>query len=48
MEFKKLLEIRSEESWKKYIPTLYIDCVIFSFHENELQVLLLKLRDREE
>ncbi|MCR4033811.1 MULTISPECIES: NUDIX hydrolase [Flavobacterium] len=48
MEFKKLLETRSEESWKKYIPTLSIDCVIFSFHENELQVLILKMKDREE
>lgn len=48
MEFKKLLEIRSAESWERFIPTLSIDCAIFSFHENELQVLTLKMKDREE
>ncbi|WP_428232813.1 NUDIX hydrolase [Flavobacterium sp.] len=47
MEFKKILEKQSEESWKKYIPTLSIDCVIFSFHETVLQVLTLKMKDQD-
>lgn len=47
MEFKKFLEIESKEAWKKYIPTLSIDSVIFSFHKNELHVLLLKMKDME-
>lgn len=47
MEFKKILEIQSAESWKKYIPTLSIDCVVFSFHENVLQVLTLKMKDQD-
>lgn len=47
MELKKLLELHSEESWKKYLPTLSIDCVIFSFHENLLHVLTVKMKDQE-
>lgn len=47
MEFKKFLEIESKEAWEKYIPTLSIDCTIFSFHENALHVLLLKMKDME-
>lgn len=47
MELKKLLEKQSEEAWKKYIPSLSIDCVIFSFHENALQVLTLNMRDQD-
>ncbi|OXA91216.1 NUDIX hydrolase [Flavobacterium hercynium] len=45
MEFKKLLEERSADLWENFIPTLSIDCVIFSFHDNELQVLTLKLKN---
>lgn len=45
MEFKKLIENTSLESWEKFIPTLSIDCVIFSFHENTLQVLILKMKN---
>lgn len=47
MELKKLIESQSEEAWKKYIPTLSIDCVIFSFHENVLQVLTVKMKDQD-
>lgn len=46
MDFKKLLESQSEDHFKNYIPTLSIDCVIFSFHETTLQVLILKMRDQ--
>ncbi|OMQ07802.1 NUDIX domain-containing protein [[Flexibacter] sp. ATCC 35103] len=47
MEFKRILEEQSDAAWKKYIPTLSIDCVIFSFHETELQVLTVKMRDQD-
>ncbi|WP_394772819.1 NUDIX domain-containing protein [Flavobacterium sp.] len=47
MEFKQLLEKRSAESWEKYIPTLSIDCVIFSFHETTLQVLTVKMKEQD-
>lgn len=47
MEFKKILEKQSAESWKKYIPTLSIDCVIFSFHDTTLQVLTVKMKDQD-
>lgn len=46
MELKKILEKQSEESFKKYIPTLSIDCVIFGFHENVLQVLTVRMKDQ--
>ena len=46
MEFKKLVLKQSIESWKQYIPTLSIDCAIFSFHENSLQVLTIKMKDQ--
>ncbi|MBE8725956.1 NUDIX hydrolase [Flavobacterium hungaricum] len=47
MEFKKLLEKRSADHWKNFIPTLSIDCVIFSFHNSKLQVLVLKMKEQE-
>ncbi|SNR76077.1 NUDIX domain-containing protein [Flavobacterium sp. ov086] len=47
MELKKILEKRSEESWEKYIPTLSIDCAIFSFHETSLKVLTIKMKDQD-
>lgn len=45
MELKKILEKQSKESFKKYISTLSIDCVIFSFYENSLQVLTVRMKD---
>ncbi|MCV9927245.1 NUDIX domain-containing protein [Flavobacterium sp. LS1R49] len=47
MELKKILEKRSEEAWKKYIPTLSIDCAIFSFRDTSLQVLTIKMKDQD-
>lgn len=47
MELKKILEKQSEESFKKYIPTLSIDCAIFSFNENSLHVLTVKMKDQD-
>lgn len=40
--FKEKLERFLEVETKKMIPQLSIDCVIFSFHEDKLKVLLLK------
>jgi hypothetical protein len=47
MELKKILEKKSEEAWEKYIPTLSIDCAIFSFNENSLKVLTIKMKDQD-
>jgi 8-oxo-dGTP diphosphatase len=47
MEFKRILEEQSDAAWEKYIPTLSIDCVIFSFHETELKVLAVKMKDQD-
>ncbi len=33
-----------DDSAAKYHPGLSVDCVIFGFHENELKVLLLKMK----
>lgn len=46
MEFKKILEQRSEEAWKIYIPNLSIDCVVFGFHNATLKVLVTKIKDQ--
>ena len=47
MEFKKLVEQQSQEAWEKYIPTLSIDCVIFSFKDTSLQVLTIKMKGQD-
>src|SRR5947207_8867010 len=31
-----------------YLPSLSLDCVIFGFHENQLKVLLLKMKNAKE
>jgi 8-oxo-dGTP diphosphatase len=31
-----------------YVPSVSVDCVIFGFHENQLKVLLLKMKDIEQ
>jgi ADP-ribose pyrophosphatase YjhB (NUDIX family) len=31
-----------------YLPSLSVDCVIFGFHENQLKVLLLKIKNAKE
>jgi 8-oxo-dGTP diphosphatase len=40
--------IHKEDLMKDYIPHLSIDCVVFGFHDGELKVLLLKLKDDDE
>lgn len=47
MDFKDLVESTSDEAYAQYLPILSIDCVIFSFHENILKVLTIKVRDQE-
>lgn len=39
-KFKQRLLAVSEENWKKYLPHVSIDCVIFGFHNSELKILL--------
>ncbi|HTQ28025.1 MAG TPA: NUDIX domain-containing protein [Puia sp.] len=33
---------------KQFMPALSVDCVIFGFHENEMKVLLLKMKKADE
>lgn len=47
MDFKQLVENTSDEAYAQYLPILSIDCVIFSFHENKLNVLTIKMKDQE-
>lgn len=43
-KFKQLIDQGSA----LYIPQLSLDCVIFGFHQNQLKVLLLKMRTRHD
>jgi ADP-ribose pyrophosphatase YjhB (NUDIX family) len=36
------------EGAEVYLPSLSLDCVIFGFHENQLKVLLLKMKNAKE
>lgn len=45
MELKKILETRSEELWQENLPSLSIDCVIFSFKDSSLRVIMVKMKD---
>ena len=36
------------EGAEVYLPSLSLDCVIFGFHENQLKVLLLKLKNAKQ
>lgn len=47
MDFKQLVEDTSDDAYAQYLPVLSIDCVIFSFHENMLKVLTIKMRDQD-
>jgi len=33
--------------FSKYLPSVSVDCVVFGFHENQLKVLLMKLKGME-
>ena len=46
MELKKIIEEKSQESWKIYLPSISIDCVVFGFHDATLKVLVLKMKDK--
>jgi 8-oxo-dGTP diphosphatase len=44
MDIKDLLQARSEEAYRVFLPHVSIDCVVFGFHESSLKVLLLKMK----
>ena len=46
MEFKKIIEEMSKESWEIYLPNISIDCVVFGFHDGALKVLVLKMKGK--
>lgn len=44
---KTIMDFIISES-EVYVPSLSVDCVIFGFHENQLKVLLLKIKNAKE
>jgi 8-oxo-dGTP diphosphatase len=46
MDVKKIIEEKSENAWKIYLPHLSIDCVVFGFHDATLKVLVTKIKDQ--
>ncbi|MFV5696347.1 NrtR DNA-binding winged helix domain-containing protein [Flavobacterium sp. LB3P122] len=47
MEFNKIIEEKSNESWDIYIPNLSVDCVVFGFHDTILKVLVTRLKETD-
>ena len=45
MEFKKLIEEKSDNAWGLYLPHLSIDCVVFGFNEASLKVLVVQMKE---
>ena len=43
----KEIQDTSKELWDKALPHISIDCVVFGFHHNSLNVLMLKLKEDE-
>ena len=37
-----------QEGGKYFMPSVSLDCVIFGFHENQLKVLLLKMKNMDQ
>jgi ADP-ribose pyrophosphatase YjhB (NUDIX family) len=42
---KSMKDLIMEGGGEAYLPSLSLDCVIFGFHENQLKVLLLKIKN---
>jgi 8-oxo-dGTP diphosphatase len=47
MTQKRSVQEMIREGGKYFMPSLSLDCVIFGFHENELKVLLLKMKNAD-
>lgn len=47
MDFKGTLEEKSPAYWNIFIPNLSVDCVVFGFHNNQLKVLVIKIKEKE-
>lgn len=47
MDFKRRIEEKSAKAWEIYIPNLSVDCVVFGFHNAQLKVLVIKVKDKE-
>ena len=45
MEFKRIIEEKSDQAWEIYMPHLSLDCVVFGFHDATLKVLVTKLKE---
>jgi 8-oxo-dGTP diphosphatase len=46
MDVKKIIQEKSENSWKIYLPHISIDCVVFGFHDAMLKVLVTKVKNQ--
>src|ERR1700761_2029204 len=44
---KKELKQYSAEARENYLPHISIDCVVFGFHEGEMKVLVLRVKNEE-
>jgi 8-oxo-dGTP diphosphatase len=44
MDFKRIFEEKSPDYWKIFIPNLSVDCVVFGFNNNQLKVLVIKMK----
>ncbi len=47
MAHKRAVQDIIQDGGKYFMPSLSLDCVIFGFHENELKVLLLKMKSAD-
>jgi hypothetical protein len=45
MDFKKIIEEKSDKAWGMYLPHLSIDCVVFGFHDATLKVLVVQMKE---
>lgn len=45
---KKELKEYCEDARENYLPHISIDCVVFGFHEGEMKVLVLKMKNGDE
>jgi 8-oxo-dGTP diphosphatase len=45
---KTMKDFITADGAEAYLPSLSLDCIIFGFHENQLKVLLLKIKNAKE
>ncbi|MHA4895541.1 NUDIX hydrolase [Pedobacter sp. PWIIR3] len=43
---KYLIDL-NKDAWNRFLPHISVDCAVFGFHEGEIKVLLLKMKDAD-